>query len=106
MSEHLALITIEIKDAQSYDVLKLIFNMRESKHTKLVIGVLFFGGLIFSYFSFGKSDFFSVFTLIIVFLITGFLCGQEMIYDKYDKMHYTALENEAKKRRDKDKKEE
>lgn len=78
--------------------------MREFKHTKLVAGILFIGGLIFSYFTFGTADFFSVFTLIIVFLIAGFLAGQEMIYDKYDKLHYSALENDARKRREKEEK--
>jgi hypothetical protein len=28
--------------------------------------------------------------------------GQEIVYDKLDKMHYTFFENEAKKRREKD----
>ncbi len=77
--------------------------MRGYKHTKFVVGVLFFGGLVFVYFALGKSDFFSVFTVIIIFSITGFLAGQEMVYDKYDRMHYSALEDDAKKRREKDK---
>lgn len=77
--------------------------MSKNKYTKLIAGLLFVGGLVFSYFSFGQSDFFSVFTLIIVFSIAGFLAGQEMIYDKYDKLHYSALEDDARKRREKDK---
>lgn len=49
-------------------------------------------------------DFVPVLTLIIVFCLAGFLSGQEMAYDKYDKLHYTALEDDAKKRREKDRK--
>ncbi len=77
--------------------------MRENKHARLIAGVLFIGGLIFSFFVFGKSDFVSVFTLIIVFSLAGFLAGQEGIYDKYDTLHYSALEDDARKRREKDK---
>lgn len=100
----MALFPIEISYREVYDDLELIFDMREYKYTKLIIGILFLGGLIFSYFSFGTSDFFSVFTLIIVFLLVGFLAGQEMVYDKYENLHYSALEDDARKRREKDKK--
>jgi ATP-dependent protease Clp ATPase subunit len=76
--------------------------MREYKHARLIAGILFIGGLIFSFFAFGKADFVLVFTLIIVFSIAGMFTGQEIVYDKLDKMHYTFFENEAKKRREKD----
>lgn len=77
--------------------------MREHKHAKITAGVLFIGGIIFSYFAFGKLDYFPVFTLIIVFSLAGFLAGQEHVYEKYDNLHYSALEHDAKKRREKDK---
>lgn len=76
--------------------------MREYKYARLIAGILFIGGLIFSFFAFGKSDLFSVFTLIILFSLAGFLAGQELIYDKYDNLHYSALENDAKQRRERD----
>ncbi len=76
--------------------------MREYKHARLIAGILFIGGLVFSFFVFGKSDFVLVFTLIIVFSIAGMLTGQEIVYDKLGKMHYTFFEDEAKKRREKD----
>ena len=65
-------------------------------------GGLFIGGLIFSFFVFGKADFVPILTFIIVFCLAGFLAGREFVYDKYDKMHYSAFEHEAKKRREKD----
>lgn len=34
--------------------------------------------------------------------MAGFLTGQEFVYDKYDKMHYSVFEHEAKVRREKD----
>lgn len=78
--------------------------MREYKHAKLISGILFIGGLIFSFFIFGKIDFVPVMTLVLVFCLAGFLAGQEHVYDKYKRMHYTALENDAKKRREQDEK--
>ena len=76
--------------------------MKNYQHAKLIAGILFIGGLIFSFFAFGRTDFVLVFTLILVFSIAGMLTGQEIVYDKLDKMHYAFFEDEAKKRRDKD----
>ncbi|HMS23165.1 MAG TPA: hypothetical protein PKA38_05420 [Candidatus Levybacteria bacterium] len=76
--------------------------MRDYKYTKAAGIVLFISGAVFSYFAFGKSDLFYVVTLILLFLLSGIFIGQEIVYEKYDHLHYTALEDDAKKRRDKD----
>ena len=78
--------------------------MRDYKNTKAAGIVLFIAGVVFSYFAFGKSDLFSVVTLILLFLLSGIFIGQEIVYEKYDNLHYTALEDDAKKRRDRDRK--
>lgn len=78
--------------------------MREYKHTKEAGLVLFLLGAAFSYFAFGKSDLFSVVTLTLLFFLSGLFLGEEMIYNKYDKMHSSGLEDEARKRREKERK--
>ncbi len=76
--------------------------MKEYKHSKLVIGVLFWGGLIFSYFALGKADTLSLLIAIAIFMLTGMFIGKEMVYEEYNNLHYSALEDDAKKRRKKD----
>lgn len=78
--------------------------MEELKHSQIVIGGLFIGGLASTYLAADNSNGILFLVALVLFIISGFLAGQQSAYDRYKHLHYSILESEAKKRREEDEK--
>lgn len=77
-------------------------KMRFERQTEVIAGIFFIVGLILCYFTLHSSDFlFSMFGIGML-IIASFYIGKKEAYKEYNNLHYTILENEAKKRREKD----
>ncbi len=76
--------------------------MRFERQTEIIAGIFFIVGLILCYLTLHSSDFiFSMFGIGML-IIASFYIGKKEAYREYNNLHYTILENDAKKRREKD----
>ncbi len=76
--------------------------MRQEKYLDAMAGIFFIVGLILCYFTLHSSNFlFSIFGIGML-IISTFFFGKKEAYREYKKLHYTILEHDAKKRREKD----
>lgn len=76
--------------------------MKIDKKDEIIMISFFLGGLILCYFTLRSTDgIFSIIGIGMLFL-SVFIGGKKEGYREFNKMHYTALEEEAKKRRAKD----
>lgn len=65
-------------------------------------GIFFIVGLVLCYLTLDSSDFlFSMFGIGML-IISAFFFGKKEAYREYKNLHYTVLEHDAKKRREKD----
>lgn len=78
--------------------------MEKDKYFELKAGGLILGGIILILLTLRNADTLSLIGVILIFMICGYLVGKGHATDKYKNLHYTALEAEAKKRKDKDEK--
>jgi hypothetical protein len=76
--------------------------MRNEKYLDIMAGIFFIAGLALCYFTLHSSDFlFSMFGIGML-IISSFHIGKKEAYKEYNNLHYTILEGDAKKRREKD----
>lgn len=78
--------------------------MEEDKYFELKAGGLILGGITLILLTLRNTDTLALIGVILIFMICGYLVGKGHAADKYKNLHYTALEAEAKKRKDKDEK--
>lgn len=78
--------------------------MGQEKYLDVMAGIFFIVGLILCYLTLHSSDFlFSIFGMGML-IISSFFFGKKEAYREYKNLHYTILEHDAKKRREKDEK--
>ncbi len=76
--------------------------MKIDKQDEIIMGIFFFGGLALCAYTLRSTDgILSILGIGMLFL-SAFLGGKKEGHNDFNKMHYTALEQEAKKRRNKD----
>ncbi len=76
--------------------------MKIEKQDEVIMGIFFVGGLGLCALTLRSTDgIFSIIGIGMLFL-SAFLGGKKEGYKEFNKMHYTALEQEAKKRRNED----
>lgn len=78
--------------------------MKSDKYAEIKVGILFIVGVIVGGYKFLNVDGIVFVGVVLTFLICGYMAGKNEIYKQYENMHYSALEDDARKRKVKDKK--
>ena len=76
--------------------------MRIDRQTEILALIFFFGGIALCIYTLRSTD--GIFSIIGIgmLLLAAYIGGKKEGYSEFNKMHYTALEKEARKRREKD----
>jgi hypothetical protein len=78
--------------------------MKRDKYADIKAHGLFWGGIIFSYFTLSEVDFVTSIIALVVFYFAGWIAGKDSVYKEYEKLHYRVLEKEGRERREADEK--
>lgn len=85
-----------------YYVVRVFGFMEKDKYFEIKAAGLLLVGIILILLTLRNADTLALIGVILIFMMCGYMVGKTQKADEFMKMHYTALEAEAKKRRDKD----
>jgi len=78
--------------------------MKRDKNVTIKGTILFWVGIILAIYGLSEKESFSIFVAIVALYIFGRMTGKDEVYEEYEKLHYTVLEEAGRKRREAEKK--